>query len=127
MTTEELRKAAERCRRELVDSWADVPVKGPTYTELLAVLDDYLTEHPSDDSEPLTAERLTAMGGLLQFGSGWHFGDGDDVGVNLSYWDNREGGDVYRLKTGGQLPRVELTNVGELRRLLSVFGIPPKG
>jgi hypothetical protein len=46
MTTEELRKAAERCRRELVDSWADVPVKGPTYTELLAVLDAYIAEHP---------------------------------------------------------------------------------
>ena len=118
MTTEELRAAA----KGVLDGWHDSVKEWAR-----ALARDYLTEHPSDDSEPLTAERLTAMGGLLQFGSGWHFGDGDDVGVNLSYWDNREGGDVYRLKTGGQLPRVELTNVGELRRLLSVFGIPPKG
>lgn len=77
------------------------------------------------DPTPLTVETLTGLGGRVRCGD-WYFGDEDSPAVVLDYHDNRECGDVYRFATGGYLPRVELTNVGELRRLLDVFGIEPR-
>ena len=123
--TNERRKAAERCRRELIDSWSDTAVKGPTYTQLLAVLDAYLAEHPADDDDPLTAEWLTTAGGQVgEDGRWWFYGGGRDVA--LTYHDNRECGDVYRLATCGGLPRAEVSTRGQLRRLCDSLGMKLK-
>ena len=82
-------------------------------------------EHPLDDGEPLTAEWLTTAGGqVCEDGDWWFYGGGGDV--VLSYHDNRECGDVYRLATCGGLPRVEVSSRGQLRRLCDSLGMKLK-
>lgn len=118
MTDDQLRKIAERVRYALetgtqVDEW-----------DRRALAHAYLAEHPADDGEPLTRDRFIEF--AWQDAGGLWCSPPTPTGecVTLDYHDNRESGDVYRLIRCGGLPRVEVSTVGELRRLCDTFGVP---
>ena len=127
MTTEQVRKAIDRVRRyqrdeNPADIWEDV--EHGRHRDYWRIVTAYLADHPADDAEPITENRLERAG---------FFSVGDDVASCMAlpvgeagvWLDPEPAGWRVSFDAGGECkwPHV-ITTMGELRRIALAYGAP---